>query len=328
VKLFVLLSAVALAFGQSTVTTYTADVPNGGFDVSSATSSSDHTQSQITQSINGTQVPLEQHQERVLRSDANSSVTESIVRRSDPTGQFVTTERTVTETRKNPDGSSTAQSTVYRSDINGSELPAERRTTDTRVAGPTTTVNTVIDRPGVNGSFQTVEKRSDITQDLTQGTEKKSTTMESVYRGSPEEGFREAVRKVVNSTVTDGRTVEDTTDYEQGATSGSLQFQERRVSTTAINPGGGQSTIVDVYAPSADGIVQSSDAQPQLKQEQIITRVQNPDGSVVDTFSVREPNVSDPTRLGAVRQITKTVCTGNCGAAPTTPPAAPPPAKP
>jgi hypothetical protein len=309
---------------QSTVTTYTADIPNGGFAVSSTTSSSDHTQAQLTQSINSTQVPLEQHQERVISSDANGSVIESIIRRSDPTGQFVTTERTVTETRKKGDGSSTTLATTYRSDINGTQLPAERRVTDTRVAGSTTTVNTVIDRPSVNGSFETVEKRAEVTQDLTQGTEKKRTTTESVYRGSPDEGFREAVRKVSNQTVSAGQTVEDTTEYEPGENSGSLQFQQRRVSTTTIARDGAQSTIVDVYAPSADGIVQSQGAQPQLKQEQVITRVKNPDGSTVDTFSVREPNVSDPTHLGDLRQITKTVCTGNCGSTPAAPSPAPP----
>ena len=329
-RLSVLLAtaAASLALAQSTVTTYTADLANGGFAVSSATTSTDHTQAQVAPSINGTQVPLEQHQERIIRSDANSSVTESIVRRSDPTGQFVSTERTVTEVRKNPDGSTAAVSTVYRSDINSTELLAERRTTETRVAGSTTNVNTVVERPGLNGSFQTVEKRADVTQDLTQGTDKKTTTTESVYRGSPEEGFHEALRKVTTDTLSGGQTVEDTTSYELGDTAGSLQFQERRVSTTKTTPGGAQSTIVDVYAPSADGIVQSPDAKPQLKQQQIITREQNPDGSVVDTFSVREPNVSDPTNLGAVRQITKTVCTGNCGTAPAAPAPAPAPAKP
>jgi len=48
-----------------------------------------------------------------------------------------------------------------------------------------------------------------------------------------------------------------------------------------------------------------------------------PSTAVVDTFSVREPNISDPTSLGAVREITKTVCTGNCGGPPVTPAEAP-----
>jgi hypothetical protein len=324
VRLFVLLLAgPAFAFAQSTVTTYTPDLANGGQTVLSASTSSDHTQTQITQSLNGRQVPLEQHQERVIRSDANGSVTESIVRRADPTGQFFTTERTVTETRKNPDGSSTAQATTYRSDINGGDQLAERRTTGTHVSGKTTTVTIAIDQLGADGSLQTVEKRSDVTQDLSQGTEKKSSTTESIYRALPGESFHEAVRKVTTQTTSGDKTVEDTADYEPGAAAGDLQFQERRVSTTSKTPSGSQATIVDVYAPAADGVVQSSDDKPQLKQEQIITRVQNPDGSVVDTFSVREPNISNPTQLGAAREITRTVCTGNCGAPPAVPAEAP-----
>lgn len=329
-RLFVLLAgalfagaAGCLCLGQSTVTTYTPDLANGGYAVSSASSSSDHTQTQITQSLNGGQVPLEQHEQRVIRSDSTGSVIESIVRRYDPDGQFASTERTLTETHTHPDGSSTVQSTTFRADVNGTEQPVERRTVDTQVAGKTTTNNTVIEQPGQSGSLEPVEKQAEVTEDLSQGTQKKSSTTESIYRANPGEGFREAVRKVTTETQSDDQTVNDVTDYEPGTTAGSLEFQERRVSTTTTAPNGSQSTIVNVYAPSVDGVVQSSDQPPQLKQQQIITRIKNPDGSVVDTLSVREPNLSDPTRLGDARQITQTVCTGNCGGPPTAPPAAP-----
>jgi hypothetical protein len=331
VRLFVLLAGALFAgaagcicLGQSTVTTYTPDLANGGYAVSSASTSSDHTQTQITQSLNGGQVPLEQHEERVIRKDSTGSVTETIIRRYTPDGQFASTERTITESHTHPDGSSTVQSTTYRADVNGTEAPAERRTIDTQVAGKTTTTNTVIEQPGQSGSFETVEKQAEVTEDLSQGTQKKSSTTESIYRGIPGEGFREAVRKVITETQSDDQTVKDVTDYEPGSNAGSLQFQERRVSTTSTTPGGSQSTIVNVYAPSVDGVSPSSGDPPQLKQQQIITRIKNPDGSVVDTFSVREPNVSEPTELGDVRQITQTVCTGNCAGAPTAPPAAPP----
>lgn len=330
-RLFVLLAGALFAgaagcicLGQSTVTTYTPDLANGGYAVSSASTSSDHTQTQITQSLNGVQVPLEQHQQRVIRSDATGSVIETIVRRYTPDGQFASTERTVTETHTHADGSSTVQSSTYRTDVNGTEAPVERRTIDTQVAGKITTTNTVIEQAGQSGSFEPVEKHAEVTEDLSQGKEKKRSTTESIYRASAGEGFREAVRTVTTQTQSDDKTVEDVADYEPGITAGSLEFQERRVSTTTTTPGGNQSTIVNVYAPSADGVAQSPDAPPQLKQQQIITRIKNPDGSVVDTFSIREPNVSEPTELGAVRQITQTVCTGNCGAAPTVPPEAPP----
>ncbi len=312
-------TGAALACGQSTITTYTPDLMNGGNMVNSATASSDHTQTQVTQSLNGVQVPLDQREQHVIRSDANGSVIETLVKRYNFDGTYASTERIVEETRKNPNGGSTVVTTTYRTDLDGSSQLAERRTEDTQVSGKTTMVNTVIDQPTLGGNLQTVEKRSDVTQDLSQGKERKSSTTESIYRGDPGVGFHEAVRKVTTETQKGDQTIEDTTDYEPATPDGALQLQGRRVSSTTTTPGGSQSTIVNVYAPAADGIVQSSDQPPQLKQQQIITRVQNPDGSVVDTFSVREPNVSDPTKLGAPREITQTVCTGKCGSAPQAP---------
>lgn len=297
---------------------------NGGNIVKSASTSSDHTQTQITQSLNGVQVPLDQREERVIRSDSTGSLTEVTVKRYNFDGTYASTEKIVTETHKNPNGGSTVVTTTYRTDVNGSPQLAERRSEDTQVAGKTTSVSTVIEQPGLDGNFQAVEKRSEVTVDLSQGKEKKSSTTESVYRGDAGVGFHEAVRKVTTETQRDDQTVEDTVDYEPATADGALQFQERRISTTTTTPGGSQSTIVDVYAPAADGIVQSSDQPPQLKQQQIITRVQAPDGSVIDTFSIREPNVSDPTKLGAPRQITQTVCTGNCGGPPVVPAQGPP----
>ncbi len=331
-RLFVLLGTGAvltgsLACAQSVITTYTTDLVNGGRDVTSTSSSSDHTQTQIAQSLNGEQVPLEQHSARVISEDANGSVTENIVKRYDPSGQFVSIERTLTELHKTADGSSTVKSTTYKSDINGGEQLAERRTTETKVAGNTTTVNVAVDQPGPNGGFQTVEKRVDVTN--TSLDKKSSTTTESIYRGDSYGEMREAVRKVISQTRSGDKVVEDTTDYEPGVEAGALQFQERRVSTTTAASNGSQSTVVDVYAPSADGHVQDPGAKPQLKQQQIITNLKNPDGSTVQTFSIREPDVSDATHLGPLRQITQTVCTGNCtGAAPLQAPAPKPGAEP
>ncbi len=298
-----------LALAQSTVTTYTTDLLNGGQDVTSVSASTDHTQSQIVHSLNGRDVPLEQWQERLISQDNNGSVTERIVKRYDGAGQLASTERVVTETRKTPDGGSSTRSTTYRSDINGQEEMAERRAVDTTVSGLTTTTNTVIDQPGINGTFQTVEKRAEVM--TTTPDKKSSTTTESIYRDASDGGFREAERRVTTQVEGPSQTVVDTTDYEPGVSSGALQFQERRISTEVTASDGSKATTVDVYAPSADGHVQDSDAAPQLKQQQIITRVAGPTG-VVETFSIREPSVSEPNHLGPLRQINQVVCTGNC----------------
>jgi len=301
---------------------------NGGFIPLTTSSSADHSQAQITQSINGSQVPLEKHEERVLSRAADGTVTtEQIVRKYDPTGQLASTERIVTEQRSTPGGGSIVNATTYRSNINGDEQPVERRSVDTSVSGSTTAVNTVVDRPSLDGSFQTTEKRSEVTE----GTDASKTTTDSVYRGNPSDGFTEAERKVTTQINSGSQTVVTTTLYQPGGAAGALQFQEQRVATVVAAPDGSQTTRVDVYAPSADGHVQDADAPPQLKQEQIITQEKRADGSVAQTFSVREPSVSDATHLGDLRKITETVCSGDCGvsaAAPVRAPVPDPAAKP
>ena len=307
------LAAVASALAQSTTTTYTPDLLNGGSIALTTSNSSDHTQSQIAQSLNGVAVPLEKHEERVISRSADGTVTtESIVRKYDPTGQLASTERTVTEQRAIPGGGSTVNSTTYRTNIDGGEQPVERRSVDTHVSGSTTAVNTIVERPGVEGGFQTTEKRSAVTE----GTDAQKTTAESVYRPDPNGGLAEAERKVIAETHSGARTVVTTTLYQPGGAVGALQFQERRVATTTAASDGSKTSIVDVYAPAADGHVEDASSPPQLKQEQITTHEKRPDGSYADVFSIRETNVNDAAHLGPARVITQTVCTGNCDTAP------------
>lgn len=318
------LAAAGLALGQSSTTTYTADYANGGFTPSTSSVSSDHTQTQVTQSLNGTQVPLEQRQERVIGKAADGTVTtETIVRKYDPTGEFAATERTITESRKTPGGGSVATSMVYRTDVNGQEQRAERKVMETQVAGSTTSVNTVVDRPNMDGSFQTAEKRSAITKVAQYSAAKQSTTSESVYRADPSGGFVEAERKVTTETQSGKETVVNTTTYQPDGIVGALQFQEQRVATSSTAPDGSTVTRVEVYAPAADGIAREAGVPPQLKQEQIITHEKASDGSYVEVLSVREPSVSDP-NLGNSRVISKTVCTGKCDGAPVAPATAKP----
>jgi hypothetical protein len=325
-----------LAFGQSATTTYTADYANGGFTPSTSSVSSDHTQTQVNPSLNGALVPLEQRQERVISKAADGTVTtETIVRRNDPTGQFTATERTITESRKTPGGGSIITATVYRTDIDGQEQRAERKVVETQVAGATTSINTVVERPSLDGSFQTAEKRSAVMNVAESPAAQKTTTTttnESVYRADPNGGFVEAERKVTTETQSSKETVVNTTTYQPDGIVGALQFQEQRVATSSTAPDGSTITRVDVYAPSADGTVQESGAPLQLKQERIISHEKAADGSFVEVLSVREPTVSDARHLGDPRVISKTVCTGKCDTPPVTPeaaaPAAPVPAKP
>jgi len=269
------------------------------------------------QSINGRQVPLEQTVDRVVSQDANSKVTERIVRKFDPNGQPASTERVMIEESKLPGGDSTVRQTTYRSDLNGSSREAERKTIETRVNGSTTTANTVIDRPTLNGSFETIEKRSAVTD----GPADNQHTTETVYRPAVSGGFQEALRSVKTVSKVNEATKETTANYEPGS-NGQLQLASQSDSTTTKQPDGTQVTQTNLFAHTVAGVLQDNTAPMRVKEQQLVQRRTNPDGSVVETLSVRRPSVSDPNRLGDLQKLSETVCKGKCqpDAAPATKP--------
>jgi hypothetical protein len=298
-----LLSAAALA--QSTTNSYSTDI-NGHREESSTVQSSDHTHTEVTQSVNGSSVPLQQVEERVLQQTPTSKVTERIVKKFSPTGGLASTERIVTEEQKTA-GGSTVHQTTFQSDLNGSMREAEQRNTETHGTGPNTTSETTIARPTLNGGMQTVEKRSAVSS----GTEAAQQSSETVYRLNPNGGMSEAVRQVTVSTKSKDKSTADISYYEIGAT-GSLELKQQSVSTTLKAPDGRETTEVNLYAPAVPGRVQENGAPQQLKEQQIIGRTKNADGSVSETLSVRRPSISDPTLLGGVQKISETRCTGKC----------------
>jgi hypothetical protein len=298
--------SAALAWPQSATTRYQQDL-NGNRAVVDAFTSTDGERTQRFQSINGRQVPLEQTVDRVVREDANGKVTERIVQRFDTDGHLSSTEHVTIEENKLPGGGSSVRETTSRSDVNGRFQEAERRTTETRVAGSTTTANTVIDRPTLNGSFETMEKRASVTE----GPPANQHTTESVYRRDGTGGFQEALRYVTTTSKADDTTKENTADYEPGL-DGQLQLHSQSDSTTTKRPDGTEVTKTDMYAHTVAGVLQDNTASMRIKEQQVVERRTNPDGSVVETLSVRRPTVSDPNRLGALRQLFETVCQGKC----------------
>jgi|SRR5581483_1735991 len=270
-------------------------------------SSTDGEHTERFQSINGREVPLEDTVDRVIREDANGKITERVVRKFDRDGKLASTERIVTEETKQPGGGSSIRSITYRSDLNGAMREDERQTTETRVQGSTTVSNTTIERPTLNGSFQTVEKRSEVTE----GPPDRQTSTESVYRPDGSGGFREALRYVTTTTKAGDVTTETRADYEPGVT-GQLQLASQSDSTITKRPDGTEVTQTNLYAHTVAGRLQESNAPMRIQEQQIVERRVKPDGSVVETFSVRRPSVSDPNRLGELQKLSETVCKGKC----------------
>jgi hypothetical protein len=302
-----LLFIAAIAAAQSSSTTYTKDLNGNRVEGKILSTSAAGERTQRFQSINGRQVPVEQVTERVVSEDANGKVTERIVQKFDPTGRTALTERVMIEEHKLPGGGSTVREITYRDDMNGGLRESERKTTETRVSGSTTTSSTAIDRPGMNGSFETVEKRSAITD----GPADNQHTTESIYSRDVSGGFQETVRLVKTDSKVNDTAKETTASYEKGL-NGQLQLTSQSESTSVKQPDGTEVVQTNLFAQTVAGNVQDSSGSLRVKEQQIVQRRANPDGSVVETVSVRRPSVSDPNRLGDLQKVSETLCQGKC----------------
>ena len=279
--------------------------------------STDGERTERYQSINGRQVPLEQVVDRVIREDASGKVTERILRKFSPNGQLASTERVLIEESKLPAGGSSVRETTYRSDVNGGSQEAQRQTTETRVNGSSTTASTVIDRPTLNGYFETIEKRSEVTE----GPVENQHSTASVYRRDGAGGFQEALRTVKTSSKVNDTTTETAANYEPGVT-GQLQLASQTETTSTKRPDGAEVIQTNLYAQTVIGKLQESNAKMRVKEQQIVERRVNPDGSVIETLSVRRPSMADPNRLGDLQKLSETVCKGKCQPEPAKPAAA------
>jgi hypothetical protein len=257
-----------------------------------------------TQSINGRTVPMEEVQEQVLRNDSTGKVTERIVRRYDPQGNPLPPVRQTIEEQKRPDGSSTTQSTTYTTDINGNSQITEKTVTDTQKNGSGETSQTVVQRPTVNG-FETVEKQSEVVSKLGDNYQAESTT----YRRDGNGGFYPAVRQTTEHTVQGSEVSDSSAEYERGA-EGELQLHGQTVKKTVTRPDGLQDSVVNIYSRNVPGT--TSESGLKLEEQQMIESTPGPNNTVVQTLSVRRPTVSDPGTLGPARQLSETVCKGNC----------------
>jgi len=259
-----------------------------------------------TQSINGRTVPMEQVEERVLRNDSSGKLTERIVRRYDPQGNPLPPVRETIEEQKRPDGSSTVQSTTYGADINGNMQIVEKSVTDTQKNGSGETSETMVQRPTANG-LETVEKQSRVVSKQGDNYQAESTT----YRRDGNGGFLPAVRQTTDHKAQGSEVSENSAEYEKGP-NGDLQLHEQTVSKTATRPDGSKDAVVDIYSRDVPGTVGGNESALKLEEQQTIESAPGPGNTMVETLSVRRPTISDPGTLGPARQLSQTVCKGDC----------------
>jgi hypothetical protein len=302
--LFILLAG-GLARAQSDTATYITDINGRRVEVSSA-AATDSERKELSQSINGRQVPLEQTETRVLSKGPNQTITETITRKFDRTGQVISTDRTVQDEQKHGN-TSTIRATIYRSDINGRLQEDERRVIDTQTQGQTTTSDVVISRAGASGSFEPVEKRTVVTT----GDAKSTHEQQFIYRPSQSGQLVEAQRMVKDQQKTGNTTVENAAAYELDYT-GAMQLASQTTSTTTKVNDTADVTETNVYERASLGRPRVEGTGPRIDEQRIIERTKRPNGSVIETIAVRRPTLADPTHLGNPNKISETVCTGKC----------------
>ncbi len=308
-SLLLLIASVAAA--QSVTNSYTTDI-NGYRVQGPSTATTDGERTQITRSINGRQVPMEQTVERVISDGPSGRVIERTTKRFDPNGQFAAAERVVIEEQKTANGLH-QRATVYYGNVEGQLHEVERRTTDTQTQGSVTNSQTEIARPSVNGSFQTVEKRSAVAETAGSDTNGVTRSDETVYRRTEGGDYYPAVRDVSEVTKNGSQVTQKSAHYEPRATS-ALTLIGQTVSTTATHADGSSVSQVELYGiSSGDGRVHDNETAPHLREVQTIERTVS-GGSVSEVVTAQRPTISDPGRMGPTKVISETVCTGKCPA--------------
>jgi hypothetical protein len=306
VRTCLLFVTAAVLNAQSSSATYTTDI-NGNRVTNGAVVSSDGTTTDLRQSINGREVPLEQVQSKVLSESGNTKVTERIVRHYGTGGEVVQTERVVSEETKTGDGS-LVHSTTYRSDISGNMSEAERKTVETRKNGAATVTNTAVEKKDLNGSFSVAEKRSATSEPTSDGKRES----EDVYLRDANGNLYEAQRSSTVETKTGTQIVRNTAVYEPTVDNGSLALARQQITKSTTNPDGSSSQEMELFGRASDGRARAADAPPQLTERRTIERQKSAGGAVIETQTVQLPDVNNPGKLEPGHKVSETICRGEC----------------
>ncbi len=310
-KYYLFFLAITGALAQtSTSTPYTSDL-NGRAVAGPSTVTNGLQHTVITRSINGRQVPMEQTDEKVLSENSSGRTVERIVKHYDPNGQLAGTDRVVVQEEKLPDGMRTRTS-VFRSDVNGQQREIERKSVEEHRQGSaqagSVNTQTQVERPGPSGSFQVVEKVSQVSETSGNGTHSDST----VFRPDGNGGFAAAVRDI-SDTKKNGSQESTTSAHYEPRDSQQLQLIAQTVSTVTKRADGSSVAELSMYGKTGgDGRAHDNETAPHLREVQTIEKVPGRDGSMTEIVTARRPSISDPSRLGPSTKLSETVCVGMC----------------
>ena len=300
--LIALIAAAAPAQQRQSVTSV-RDI-NGRVIEWSQSSAGDGRSTQTTQNLSGRRVPVEQVQEKILKNEGGVRVVERLIKRYDASGVPLPAEKAIVETTTRADGSTTEKATLWRADLNGTLRPAERLFTESSKSGDTTTSQVTVERTSVNGSFETQERRA-IRETVTKTTSERD---ETVARRDTNGQFVDSARTVTRTSTVNDVTQTQTDEYD--ATTGQLKLFRQSSGRTVKNPDGTERQEIDIFGPAAPGRAVSADGQLQLRERQIFTSRQSPDGSTVQVFAIQRPSLTSAKELGPAQTISETVITG------------------
>jgi hypothetical protein len=306
VRTCLLILAAGVLSAQSATSSYTRDI-NGNPVPGVASVTADGVTTDLRQSINGREVPIEQIAEKVLSQSGNTTVTERIIRHYGSGGQVVQTDRIVTETTKNGDGESTVHATTYRSDISGNMNEAERKTVETRKNGAATVTDTAVEKKDLSGSFSVAEKRSAIAEPTADGKRQS----ETVYLRDANGNLYEAQRLSTTETKSGNEVASNTAIYEP-TVSGEMKLARQQVTKSIANADGSSTQEVEIFGRASDGRARPADAPPALTEKRTIERQKGPGGAVVETQTVQLPDANNPGHLDPPHKVAETICRGEC----------------
>ncbi len=256
--------------------------------------------------FHGRPVTSRSSQERLLSERDGGRISERVIQRYDPEGRPAGRQVVRIETRQSPDGSKVTAETLYEQDLNGRLQLAERRTTTKRTTSSGSAGTTLVERPGVNGGSQVVE-RVERTE-----TKRGESVVESVTSRQLLDGnnrLQERERESSVSTKAGEVTSKETRQWQVGATGG-MDFVGRSSSRTVEKPDGSQVEDLEVYTTRIGGTTPelNSGGAPTLEQQVRREKKVQPDGRILETTSARLRQVAEPSRLGGL-EVTEAVIT-------------------
>lgn len=259
-----------------------------------------------TYDLNGHRVPApnanpDKVVEKVVEESAGRKVIERTITRVDGQPEKVRIEET-----KNSDGSVTTQTAIYRGDLNGNLNLAEKRTSDFRKTGDRVEEKVSVQRGSLNGGLEVVE-RSERT-----GTKTDKVTNEEVrtFRKDENGNFREAVRQNIERREENGKVTEQVAEYQTANADGKLELSAQRVSNETKRADGSVVRQVAVYGMAQPGRPSTS-GELRLREEQLIEVRPGGGQNVVESFSVRRPDL-DGKVSGGFQKISERVCQKAC----------------